>query len=147
MQKLALVVLSLALTACASAGSWQLLEIDGSNEEAFRQSANQMMRALSPQRRAALGLSLHELWVKGETDAHVAQREYTSAEYIAMLHGLEYAAVVALADPTGERRWGDSYTRTGGGAPPIPSIDRVWGTTPGYGGGGFTGGRDPFEVR
>jgi hypothetical protein len=147
MRKLALIVLTLALTACASAGSWQSLEIDGSDEEAFRQSVNQMMRALSPQRRAALGLSLHELWIKGETDANVEQREYTSDEYMAMLDGLEYALVVELADPTGERRWGDAYSRGQGGARTPAILDQVWGTTQGYGGGGFTGGRDPFEVR
>jgi hypothetical protein len=108
MQKLALFVLGCALSAAANA-SWRSLQLDGSTVEAFEQSVQQLQEALSPQRRMALELSLQDLWVTGAEDAEAAQREYTSAEYLAKLDGLGYKDVVELADPKGAKGYRQAY--------------------------------------
>jgi DNA/RNA-binding domain of Phe-tRNA-synthetase-like protein len=108
MRRLALVVFGLALSVAANA-SWRSLQIDGSTEEAFTQSVEQMQEALSPKRRMALDLSLQDLWVNGVLAAKAEQREYTSAEYFTKLDGLGYKDVVELADPSGVKGYRQAY--------------------------------------
>jgi hypothetical protein len=133
MQKFALVVVGIALSAAANAASWRALELDGSTEEAFVQSVRDMQEALAPKRRMALELSLQDLWVTGAEAAEAEQREYTSAEYFGKLDGLAYKDVVELADPKGAKGYRQAYNLINGKpVVPWPAQSNPWPANSGF---------------
>ena len=101
MLKLTVAVLAIALAGTAAAG-WRDLRVDGSSEEAFTASLEAFKDKLSPARAYVFGEALKDVWRQGTQQAQAEQREYTDADYYAQLHGLGYAEIVKLTDPSGD---------------------------------------------
>jgi uncharacterized membrane protein len=120
MLKLAVAVLTLALSAVAGAAGWSSLRIDASSEAAFQQSLAVFQERLSPARRQVFGQALLDIWRQGKADADAKQREYTATDYQRQLHGLSYDEVVTFTDPTGataKARQRDAQRGQAGGTP------------------------------
>src|SRR4029077_13194043 len=101
MLKLTIAVLAFALAGTASADNWRKLRVDASSEAAFEKSLAVFKDELSPDRRYVFGEALKDIWIKGATEAEVAQREYTADDYYRQVDGLSYEEIVTLTDPTG----------------------------------------------
>jgi len=124
MLKLTVAVLAFALAGTASAAGWRDLRIDASSEEAFEESVAVFENKLTPSRWIAFARSLQDIWADGTRLAEEQQREYTSTDYLGQLHGLGYAEIVTLADPTGKNEGlyrAEYYARSSGGVPSAPS--------------------------
>src|SRR5688572_19397853 len=127
MLKLTVAALAVALAGSANAGGWRDLRIDASSEARYSESAAAFQEKLSPSRRIAFFRSLQDVWLEGARVAGEQQREYTTADYLRQLHGLEYNELMTLADPTGkaEGRYRAEYYSSRGSAGP-PGVSRPY---------------------
>src|SRR5262245_11785692 len=98
MVKITVALLAIVIAGTASAAGWRNLRIDASSEASFKESVAAFQDKLTPSRRVAFKRSLHDIWLQGT----LQQREYTDADYRRQVHGLGYAEIVKLADPTGK---------------------------------------------
>ena len=101
MLKLTVVVLAVALAGAASAAQWKDLRVDGTSEEAFKQSLAAFQTELSPERQQVFSNALMDIWLQGTAKAQADQREYTAGDFQRQLHGLSYEEVVNFTDPSG----------------------------------------------
>ena len=102
MLKRVVAVLAVALVGTAGAAEWKELRIDGSSEDAFKQSLAAFQTELSPERQQVFSGALMDIWLKGTADAQAAQRQFTAADFQRQLHGLRYEEVVTFTDPSGD---------------------------------------------
>lgn len=102
MLKLAVAVLAVALAGAASAAAWEDLRIDGTSEDAFKQSLAAFQKELSPERQQVFSGALVDIWLQGTAKAQADQREFTAADFQRQLDGLGYEEVVNFTDPSGD---------------------------------------------
>jgi hypothetical protein len=102
MLKLTVAALAVASVCTASAAEWKDLRIDGTSEDAFKQSLAAFQMELSPERQQVLSGALMDIWLKGTADAQAGEREFTAAEFHRQLHGLSYEEIVNFTDPSGD---------------------------------------------
>lgn len=102
MSKVIIAVLAVALAGTASAAAWKDLRIDGSSEDAFKQSLAAFQTELSPERQQVFSGALMDIWLQGAAAAQADQREFTAGDFQRQLHGLSYEEVVTFTDPSGD---------------------------------------------
>lgn len=102
MLKLIVAVLTVALAATASAAGWKDLRVDGSSEDAFKQSLAAFQTELSPERQQVFSNALMDIWLQGTAKAQADQRQFTAGDFQRQLHGLSYEEVVNFTDPSGD---------------------------------------------
>ena len=102
MLKLIVAVSAVALAGSASAAAWKDLRIDGTSEDAFKQSLAAFQKELSPERQQVFSGALMDIWLQGTAKAQADQGQFTAADFQRQLDGLGYEEVVNFTDPSGE---------------------------------------------
>jgi hypothetical protein len=104
MQKLAVVLVGLALAGCASTSGSHALRIDATSQSNFEASVAAFQQALPPNRRLHFEVALQELWksTASKTESSVDQ---TTKDYFAQLNGLDYEQVISLAGAEAKERY------------------------------------------
>jgi len=102
MSRLPVLVLSLAVTACASSPrTANAPRIDGSSEAAFTQSVASLRKTLTHQHSTFVAIALQDIWRTVEAEAAPESSDADKAKaYFARLDGLGYSELIRLADAT-----------------------------------------------
>ena len=117
MKKLAVVMVGMALAACASTSGWQAPRIDATSQSNFEASVAALQQTLPPNHRLFFEVALQELWnstaSKGGAESSV---EEATKAYFAQLDGLGYEQVISLAGSEAKERYQSLLSRNYGAA-------------------------------
>jgi hypothetical protein len=131
MLKLMVAVFAAALAGTASAAAWKDLRIDGSSEDAFKQSLAAFQKELSLERQQVFAAALTDIWLQGTAKAQADQSQFTPADFQRQLHGLGYEDVVTFTDPSGDtakERYREAKRLTAGNSgPPVSPWQQPFG--------------------